>query len=402
MREKRDNKNLWFLALFEGFSSLIFQRGIFILFLISLGISNMKIGILQAVLFFTIFLSEFPSGVIGDRLGRNKTLLISVLLNFISIILMILHINYTFIIFSFVLEGLAMAFISGTYSALFYDNLKFQNKEEKYLKYNSNVKTVSNFLMGLAIVVGAFLKDISWELVYGCTLVATLLAGVFMLLVYDNNKNYAQSNKEENLTKTTFMKEMFNFFKRKEAKKIWLLILAASTLEAVSAYYYIISQVLLDFQNLSIKQIALVYGILQILTAFMYKISEKVNSRYKINIILLNVSKLFIAILFLLIIDNPLISLCVLVAITALADIVYISQDNYIQKMIPSEFRSSLLSLFSFMNSVITGIIYVVYGRLGDLFPQRIVFMFLIAPCTIALSMFFMYFKSKRLTLQKV
>nr|WP_307905461.1 MFS transporter [Haliovirga abyssi] len=370
----------------------MFQRGIFILFLIYLGISNMKIGLLQSSLFFVIFFTEFPSGVIGDRMGRKNTLLISVFFNILSLLLMIFHYNFITIWISFVFEGISMSFFSGTYSAIFYDSLKLYGKEDKYLKYSGNTSTIVNFLLGISIIVGAFLQNISWEIVYISTLTATLIGGIFLLFVYEKKGDSIIDT--SNMKSIDFLKELINFFEKEEANKLWLLIIATSILEAVASYYYIISQSLFDSQKLSIEKIALIYGSLQILTAIMHKISIKINSKFKINKILLTSSILYILLLLLLIFNNSFISLIVLLLVTALSDISYISQDNFIQKMIPSESRSSLLSLFSFTSSVITGLIYIIFGKLGDIFSQNVSFTLLVIPCFGGLFLLNLYFQN--------
>ncbi|BDU51188.1 MFS transporter [Haliovirga abyssi] len=362
------------------------------MFLIYLGISNMKIGLLQSSLFFVIFFTEFPSGVIGDRMGRKNTLLISVFFNILSLLLMIFHYNFITIWISFVFEGISMSFFSGTYSAIFYDSLKLYGKEDKYLKYSGNTSTIVNFLLGISIIVGAFLQNISWEIVYISTLTATLIGGIFLLFVYEKKGDSIIDT--SNMKSIDFLKELINFFEKEEANKLWLLIIATSILEAVASYYYIISQSLFDSQKLSIEKIALIYGSLQILTAIMHKISIKINSKFKINKILLTSSILYILLLLLLIFNNSFISLIVLLLVTALSDISYISQDNFIQKMIPSESRSSLLSLFSFTSSVITGLIYIIFGKLGDIFSQNVSFTLLVIPCFGGLFLLNLYFQN--------
>jgi len=389
---KKYNKNILYLCLFESFLSMTFQRGIFILFLISLGLTNSKIGLLQSALFFTIFLSEIPTGIVGDKLGRKKTLIMGIILNIASLVIIISYNSFIMIFISFILEGIAMAFFSGTGSALFYDSLKLMGKEEKYLKYSGNMGTLTNIIMGLSIAIGPFLKDISWQFVYKSNLVAVLCSGVFLLFVYDNKEDYAGKSDSEDVP---FFKEITNFFKENRKFKLELFIIGTSIIEATSAYYYILCQSLFGSQDISIKKIGIIYGVLQIMSGLMYKLAISINSKYtisKISIYSIMVSIIGFSII---IFDNSLLTLVTLLIITAISDILYISKDNYIQKSISSNIRGSLLSIVSFITSVIIGMVYLIFGKLGDVFTPNLTMVFLVVPNILALVILNRYFKFK-------
>jgi len=60
--------------------------GIFILFLEHKGFTSLQIGALQALLFWTMFVFQIPSGVFGDRFGRKYTVLIGTIFMLIGTI----------------------------------------------------------------------------------------------------------------------------------------------------------------------------------------------------------------------------------------------------------------------------------------------------------------------------
>jgi len=60
------DKEIKLFYLYSFFKSLVFQRGIFMIFLIGKGITMGQIGVLQAALFLTTFLSEVSAGYFGD------------------------------------------------------------------------------------------------------------------------------------------------------------------------------------------------------------------------------------------------------------------------------------------------------------------------------------------------
>ena len=72
-------------------SQAVFDRGIFILFLLSQGFSDVEIGLLQSILFASAFILEIPTGLLGDKYGRKKSVITGLLV----------YIGYCFGVISF-------------------------------------------------------------------------------------------------------------------------------------------------------------------------------------------------------------------------------------------------------------------------------------------------------------
>ena len=69
----KNNKKLLIIGFF---GNLFFERGIWVIYLLSIGFNMFEVSILQAILNITMFLTEIPTGYISDKLGRKKGLLL--------------------------------------------------------------------------------------------------------------------------------------------------------------------------------------------------------------------------------------------------------------------------------------------------------------------------------------
>ncbi len=107
---------------------------------------------------------EVPTGVLSDKLGRKKTIIIGAFTMLLGVIFYTFWQSYLGLAMGAILEGISMSFFSGNNEALLYDSLKSEKKEGQYSHFLG--KTSAMFQLGLAISVffGGFLAE--WSLQY--------------------------------------------------------------------------------------------------------------------------------------------------------------------------------------------------------------------------------------------
>ena len=79
-------------------------------------------------------MSEIPTGLIADKIGRKFSIIISLSLQLIGEILFLFAQNYLFFIIISIIAGIGFAFQSGCSQALVYDSLKEQKRENEMKK----------------------------------------------------------------------------------------------------------------------------------------------------------------------------------------------------------------------------------------------------------------------------
>ena len=183
MAKLNHTKAKWDIALFFCYAlltSCLFSRGIFMLYLTHKGLSIAQVGLYQILVQLSMFLLEVPTGSIGDKLGKTRSLQIGTLFLLLHCVLMMALQQPAALVALGFLEGMGYTFCSGSDNALFYELLKKHHREQDYLRLNARLKSAQSILTGATISAGALIASWSWEAVYGVT--ALCLGGALLAL----------------------------------------------------------------------------------------------------------------------------------------------------------------------------------------------------------------------------
>lgn len=174
MRPKFDNisKSYAYSFLF----SLAFTEAIWMLYLAYRGMSLIQIGLLESIFHITSLAMEVPTGILADRLGRRTSRVLSRAVALVASVLMILGRTFPGFAFAFVLSALSYNLESGAGDALVYDSLVDAGREQDYMKVKGRLEIAFQGARGLALVAGGFLATVSYELAYGLTIAVHGLA----------------------------------------------------------------------------------------------------------------------------------------------------------------------------------------------------------------------------------
>lgn len=142
------------------FSGLRITDAVWVALLAARGFSLWEIGLAESVFHIVSLLCEVPSGMAADLLGRKKTLLSGGVLTVTCNLLMAFAPNLFTICLAMGLNALAMTMFSGTFTALVYDSLKTEGREDEYIQVSANSSQISmlaNAIGSLASLLKRFL-----------------------------------------------------------------------------------------------------------------------------------------------------------------------------------------------------------------------------------------------------
>lgn len=142
------------------FSGLRITDAVWVALLAARGFSLWEIGLAESVYHIVSLLCEVPSGMAADLLGRRKTLLSGGVLTVTCNLLMAFAPNLFTICLAMGLNALAMTMFSGTFTALVYDSLKTEGREDEYIQVSANSSQISmlaNAIGSLASLLKRFL-----------------------------------------------------------------------------------------------------------------------------------------------------------------------------------------------------------------------------------------------------
>jgi len=136
-------------SLYGFLKNLKFFEPYIVIFLLGQGLNLFEIGLLYTIKEIIINIFEIPSGIIADRFGCKKELLLSFIFYIISFIFFFFTKNFALAVIATSLFGLGEAFRSGTHKAMIYTYLEIKGWEsQKTLVYG---KTRSSSLLGSAL-----------------------------------------------------------------------------------------------------------------------------------------------------------------------------------------------------------------------------------------------------------
>lgn len=108
---------------------------------------------LHAVYSTIIFLVEVPSGYLADVWGRKNSMLLGLLLGIIGFTFYSFTAGFWGFLLAEIALGIGEGFISGTDSALLYDTLLQQKRQEKYIRFEGRITGGGNLAEAIAGVV---------------------------------------------------------------------------------------------------------------------------------------------------------------------------------------------------------------------------------------------------------
>lgn len=126
--------NIYKVGLIHFFSTLYFYLPVLTIYYQRRGLNFLQINSLWGIITATIFLAEIPTGVIADKIGRKKSIVIALVLQLVGEIAFIFAQSYLHFILISIIAGLGFAFQSGCIQALVYDSLKESGKEKDMAK----------------------------------------------------------------------------------------------------------------------------------------------------------------------------------------------------------------------------------------------------------------------------
>ena len=139
---------------------------IVVLFYQENGMSMSQIFILKSIYSVAMVATELPSGYLADVWGCRKTIIWGSILGALGILIYSISSDFNSFIVAEITLGIGFSFVSGADSAILYDSLKGENREDEYIRYEGSITSAGNFAEALAGVAGGLLATFSLRMPY--------------------------------------------------------------------------------------------------------------------------------------------------------------------------------------------------------------------------------------------
>lgn len=173
--------NLRKLYAFRFFSGLIPAYVIERLYWEERGMTIQMVVYTEIIYALTIVLLEVPTGVMADKWGRKKMLVLSALLGCTEFLILLFATSFWHFALVVFLAGLSRSAGSGSESALLYDSLKLQGKELLFEKHLGGLNACDFVSAIIAALCGSFLAsryglELNYWISSGSALIALLVS----------------------------------------------------------------------------------------------------------------------------------------------------------------------------------------------------------------------------------
>src|SRR6056297_792169 len=374
-------KNVYKNYIFTFINNFNVTSGIWMLFLASRGLSLFQIGIMESIFHITSFIMEIPTGMVADLYGRKISRLLGRVATIISFLIMLFSHTTIFFAISFILQAIGYNLESGAGEALIYDSMKEINEEHNYIKVKGKTEVFFQFASVFSLLLGGYLGTIDYKYVYITAIIFSSAAFLEALTFKEPTIGKVQHLDSPLLTFKKQLKDSFDALKMD--KRIVFLIISAEVFATFVTTEFFYIQNLLKSQGQTEFQIGILLSASSLAAAFgaanTYRLEIKFTFK-KLLIILSAVGIIsFWGMTTFLIVPS-------FVMITIIETILFIVMGNYINKLIKSEQRATLLSLQSMAFSFFMIVIFPIVGKIGDSYTLQTSFVFIAVVSTIALS----------------
>ena len=136
--------NIWRLFTAEALWSFILWVPIWVVFLQGKGVTLTQIGVLEGFAWLLTAFLEVPTGGIADRWGRKASIAMGQILYALAMFLILTKALSPAFLLGYALWNSASAFVSGADTALLYDTLKADGREDQAAKQSGRYAAIQH------------------------------------------------------------------------------------------------------------------------------------------------------------------------------------------------------------------------------------------------------------------
>lgn len=342
------------------FGNFCMERGIFIILLLSKGMTISQVAIWQATLNVGMFVSEVPTGFIADVFGKKKSLIIGKILYILYYYILIFYTDYNMLIFAAICFGVGSTFITGCDESLLYDIILYKDSEvgNKSSEYLGKFSAVTIIAVGISMVFGGFVQKFSWNILLTLSIVSQILSIVFVSKISLNTKKDYKTTEVLNKYKVALLYEM-----KHKNTLIFILILGLNI--GVISALYILSQdefVKFGYETFMISVFFAVDSVLSF--ALLYNL-DKIKGVFKNQVSMIMISIISIIFLFILRLNIDFLFMFSVLAISILNNYLMTIMVDILYKMLDQDVRTTMISIFNAISALIMAVVFVFISKIN-------------------------------------
>ena len=363
-RGMRSNIRLFYAYIF--LNRLEMWLPVVVLFVQDRGFSLAQYTTLDAVWYVSTLVFEVPTGVVTDRYGKKTSLLVAAALQSCSLFMLAFAHTFLWMVFSYVLWGLASSFETGTIDAFVYDSLKQADKEEEYGSVRSRITTLTLLAAALGSVTAGYLAGV--RLVLPIILTASIALLLCPVILFFTEPRVSDVREPSHLL---HVRESVRYLSGHRLVAL-LIVYSAGLATAVWGLHDFYQPLLRSFA-IPVERIGVLYLLFRLSGVVGARLSDPVY-RAVGNVSIYLIPLCFAAALFCLgFLITPWVILCVFI-IYFIEGFYYPIINAILNRNLPSGKRATIISLGSVLSCLMGAVLYPILGNIADLFSLQTTF----------------------------
>lgn len=364
----KNRKDYRRLLLFNLFGNICLERGIFVLCLLDKGMTIDAVAAWQSLLNLGMFLGEIPSGFFADIMGKKMSLITGKIFIAVYYLILLFSNNFTLIYISAFVYGVGSTFISGTDEALLYDIL-LENKNNKNTADNlGKFSAITIAIIGMSMLVGGFIQKLGWGVLFALCLVGQLMAIFFVKRISRSDIKLATGGRKKVFSE--YIQALKYEIKHKE---ILILLLTLGINEGVISALYILAQDEFQKHGFSTSTISIIFALEAVLSFLLLFNLDKLKGWMKDRRGLVIADFISIVFFILLLMNQGSVLVVSVIILSMIGNFFATVLMDKMNLMISPSVRSSIISVFNSVSSLIMSVIFVIISLIGQGYMMFIV-----------------------------
>ncbi len=366
------DRNIKTFYIRQFFHNLWFIVPVLVSFYNELGLTFGQVLLLQSVSAISAIVFSVPSGLLADRIGRKKVLLLGIFLLNIFMFFYLFVVNFFEFVILDIIYGASLALISAEFP-LVSDTLVEIDKEEITTKVFSNGNTILILSFMASNIALIFLIDYGYRFTILCSLIAFIISFFIALLGFREPR--IKHREKEQTKNFRFHLGKMNEYCRKDHFLLYLIIIGSVYLSISYLAFWVVQPYYTEC-NLPIESFGLLFAITNmtelIATYLSYRIEKKLGKKATLLIINLLFLLAFLGMSFIFNIFGLIFVILRQIGNAFAVPIfnAYISEEiTYMEKLenedIPSS-KATIYSVYAMLNNLIFSVVSPITGFLAD------------------------------------
>ena len=361
--------------------NLRFFDAFLLIFLLDNEITFAQAGILYAAREIITNILEIPSGIIADRYGRKNSLVGAFLLYILSFITFYFSTNFGLLLIAMLLIGIGDAFRSGTHKGMIMDYLRMNGWSDQKINYYGHTRSWSQKGSAVSAIVAGLIVFYSgdYRIIYLASIIPYLI-NFINIYTYPAELNYSLKKEERGrVSLKDFVKNIVDTIKRKQVfQLVNSSALHSSFLKSIKDYIQpimvnlaIVLPVMAtsDVKSKSGLIIGIIYFFIFLMTSFASKMAGQIAllriNKIEMKTLLLGITcGILCGLLFYY--ELVILSLIAFILIYLIENLRKPILTGFLSNQVPDEILTSVLSVQSFYNTLMTAILAIMIGVLAD------------------------------------